>query len=106
LESPGDHWFRVLGRLAPGVQVGELEARLQPVFTQFRHERVATFPPDRPARFVAGYLGQPLAVRSAATGPSSMRREFERPLWVMAAIVSLVLLLACSNVANLQLARA
>ena len=74
--------------------------------TQFRRERAATFPADAPADERARFINQPLVARSAAHGPSFLRLEFERPLWVMAAIVVLVLLLACSNVANLLLARA
>ena len=47
----------------------------------------------------------PLFLRSAANGPSPLRRQFERPLWILAAIAALVLLIAGSNVANLFLAR-
>ena len=106
LSSPGQHWFRTWGRLAPGVTAEHVQQRLQPVLTQFRRERAATFPADAPADERARYINQPLVARSAAHGPSFLRLEFERPLWVLAAIVSLVLLLACSNVANLLLARA
>src|SRR4030095_483418 len=58
-------------------------------------------PPDRLKRF----LEAPVYVRPAANGPSPLRREFERPLWILVSIASLLLLIAGSNVANLFLAR-
>jgi hypothetical protein len=106
LTSPGQHWFSTWGRLGTGVTAEEIQQRFQPVLAQFRRERAATFPADAPADARARYISQPLVARSAAAGPSSLRREFERPLWVLAGIVVLVLLLASSNVANLLLARA
>ena len=58
-------------------------------------------PPDRVKRFVEA----PLFVRSAANGPSPLRSQFQRPLWILASIAALILLIAGSNVANLFLAR-
>ena len=54
---------------------------------------------------VARFLETPLYLRSAANGPSPLRRQFERSLWILASIAALVLLIAGSNVANLFLAR-
>jgi putative ABC transport system permease protein len=105
--APYWHWFRILGRLKPGADPRPLEDVLQATLSAYQQEHVGrVMRPDSPKGQIDEFLKMPLDVRSAANGPSSLRTQFERPLWVLAAVVCLVLLIAASNVANVFLARA
>ena len=72
----------------------------------FRRERAATRPTDEPRAQVERYINTPLHLRPAANGPSALRHDFARALWILGVIAALVLLIACSNVASLLTARA
>ena len=99
-------WFRVLGRMKDGVRVEQAQSVLHAAFTGFRREFAPRlFGPERTPESVARFVETPLYLRSAANGPSPLRGQFERSLWILASIALLVLLIAGSNVANLFLAR-
>jgi len=97
-------WLRIWGRLESGVTLDGAQAVIQVVFTNFRRERV--FRPDEPRESVHRYVNTPVRLRSAANGTSDIRSSFARPLWILAMVAFLVLLIACSNVASLLVARA
>lgn len=103
--SPQRHWFRIFGRRAEHVPPEQVHGVLEPAFMGYRRELATHIGQGRPPETVARFADTPLYVRSAANGPSPLRRQFERPLWILAAIAGLVLLVAGSNVANVFLAR-
>jgi predicted permease len=98
------NWFRILGRMKNGVRWEQAQAVLQTTFTRFRRDRADNYPNQSPDG-IRRYTEAPLYVRSAANGPSPLRQQFGRPLWILSMIAALVLLIAGSNVANLFLAR-
>jgi predicted permease len=105
-DNSGYRTLRVIGRIKEGVSLEQVQAVLQVPFTNTRREDAAReFGPGTPPDRVANFINTPVYVRSAATGASPLRARFQRPLWILAGIAALMLLIAGSNVANLFLAR-
>jgi putative ABC transport system permease protein len=108
LTNPDSGCVRVWGRVHPGVNRIQLRERLQAVVTNFLRERVR-IAPRRNLRGpqIEQFVNAPLEIRDASTGADTLfRLQFRRPLWILALICALLLLLACSNVGSLMLARA
>ncbi|HEY1341078.1 MAG TPA: ABC transporter permease, partial [Bryobacteraceae bacterium] len=97
-------WLQLIGRLHPGVSVAQAQASLQPYFRSLLRMELQsmTLSPRSAQRFA----GKPLLFVPAARGDSDFRNQLQAPLLILLAIVALLLLIACANVANLLLARA
>jgi putative ABC transport system permease protein len=108
LADPDGGGINVWGRLHPGAAASEVREPLQAALTNFLRDRVRINPP----RALHGdqlrqFTDAPLHVRNASTGRDSLfRSQFRRPLAILAIICALLILVACSNVANLAIARA
>jgi putative ABC transport system permease protein len=96
-------WLMTMGRLKPGMTLKQANAELR-VGSQGLFQ--ATLPANYPAANVKDYLKFKLQAVPAETGVSELRTEYSHPLLLLLATTGLVLLIACSNLANLTLARA
>ena len=75
-------WMRVMGRLGPGATLAQAEAE------------------------VSAALGRRIQLEPGGSGYSALRQRLAQPLMLAAVLATLVLLIACANVANLMLAAA
>src|SRR5262245_40822134 len=89
LNTRGNYWLSVIGRLKPGVTPAQAQNDLVNIHRQLEQEKVTT-----------GFSGRVETLAEATVG------DVRRMLWVLFGAVGCVLLIACVNVANLLLARA
>ncbi len=88
--------LRLIGRLAPRVTPAQALANLDPGFQQAALIGLGT--PDPKAR-------KPLLELSSAKGIQGLREQYNQPIKILMAMVGLVLVIACANVAMLLVAR-
>jgi len=85
-------WYRLIGRLKPGVTAAQAQAEMNAIERQVAREHPVDYAQD------ATVIVTPLRVHLVG--------RFETALWVLLGAAGLLLLLACANVASLLAARA
>jgi predicted permease len=92
----------IMARLKPGISITGATSNVNLLFRQI----LLGFPDAKPSQENLQKLDKTrVPLTPMATGLSSLRRRFSESLQILMAVVALVLLIACANIANLLLAR-
>ena len=101
LDQSTSHWLYVFARMKPHTAVAPVEAKVNAELQQW----LAANQPPASERERLAVGKQYVALVPGGAGIAEMREQYRRDLRLLLGITGLVLLIACANLANLQLAR-
>ena len=101
IENRKDHWLLVLGRIKSGISPAQAETGMDLLAQQIKD---ANTPPGVTTKGMP-FSEQHIKFEPGGQGISILRKRFSSPLKLLMVVVGLVLLIACTNVAGLLLAR-
>jgi predicted permease len=97
-------WLDIVARRKPGVSFEEARAELDVLYRGILQREAAELT-DASASFLERFQAKHLEVFPGARGRSDLRGDFSKRLTAVSALVLLVLLIACANLANLLAAK-
>jgi putative ABC transport system permease protein len=105
LDRWNDYWIKVLARRKPGISEKQAEAGINAAYQPLLEEQLpqvkAGWNEDKRQKF----LNKKIVLSSGARGRTVAQRDAGGPIITLFVMVAFVLLIACTNVANLLLAR-
>ena len=105
LKDRRDYWVTLFGRLKPGTTIEQATAAINATYRGQLQQDIALLTNPN-ADFRSRFAAKKIVLKSGSYGRGQLRENGRKPLQLLLAMTLLVLLIACANVANLQLARA
>jgi macrolide transport system ATP-binding/permease protein len=103
LHALNTYWLNCMGRLKPGVTFNSAQAAVNTRLHSFYLAQAGAHPTAETRRKIEQAQ---ITLKPGGSGISGLRYRYSKPLQVLMAVVALVLLIACANIATLLLARA
>ncbi|MCU1242903.1 MAG: hypothetical protein JWO71_3629 [Candidatus Acidoferrum typicum] len=104
LEEWDNYWLAVLARRKPGLSMAQAEAGINAAYRPLLQDQLAQingWDPQKRQKF----LDKKVLLVAGAKGRTTLQNDSGQPLIALFVMVALVLLIACTNVANLLLAQ-
>ena len=106
LDDWNDSFLAVLARRKPGVSLEKAQAGINADYPGLLEQQAATLKLRKGGKDEKEFLGKKIVLSTGAQGRTTAQRDSGPALVALFAMVALVLLIACTNVANLLLAKA
>jgi putative ABC transport system permease protein len=106
LDDRRGYYIYAFGRLAPGATIEQARRDINAVYRPIIREVEAPLQQNMRDSVMRRFLAKQVIVQPGSRGQSDLHEEASGPLYMLFAITSLVLLIACANIANLLMTRA
>lgn len=105
LDGWNDYWMTLIARLKPGLSLKQANAGINPAYAQLLAEQLPLIKSGWNEKKRQQFLDKKILLSSGAHGRTIVQNNAGNPVIALFVMVALVLLIACTNVANLLLAR-
>ncbi|MGV3709315.1 MAG: ABC transporter permease [Gemmatimonas sp.] len=105
LSSRRNYWAYVFGRLKSGVTVEAAERELTAIAQPILRDVESPALPNLSESTRKQFLSKKIVLEDGSQGQSLLRKQAQRPLYMLFGVSAIVLLIACANIANLLLVR-
>lgn len=101
-----NYWIYLFARLKQSTSMEQASAAIAPLYRSILGEMEAPLQVELNGPALERFINKPLLLEDGRRGQSRIDEAVEKPILLLLAITSMVVMIACANIGNLLLARA